>query len=154
MTAGDNPMIPGSSPIVYPNSDHGSRELTALGYRSFLPSNKLIEDFFHIFFHIWCLWGTTKRRSIGKYLDLIGPLVEPKGAETDIPSRDLDLKANCFWGFEVEGVLLGAFSCMHLETREACLSQILGAHLYLYRKSLVAFSVGRKAVVRIELIAL
>ena len=43
-----------------------------------------------------------------KYLDLIGPLVEPKGTETDILSRDLDMKANRFWEFEVEGVFLGS----------------------------------------------
>ena len=33
---------------------------------------------------------------------------EPKGTEADILSRDLDMKANRFWEFEVEGVFLGS----------------------------------------------
>ena len=54
------------------------------------------------------------------YLELIGPLVEPMGTVTGMPSQDLDLKLICYWGSEVEEVLLGVFSCTQIG--------ILGGH--------------------------
>ena len=70
-------------------------------------------DFFHIFFQTFFTFGASggnhEKDMDWKYLDLIEPLVEPKGAETDIPSQDLDPKLIRYWGFEVEEVLLGVF---------------------------------------------